>query len=133
MSHTLSKDDLFGELSNSDMLEFTRQEACKLFDTESMWQFDTRPNTCDCVSSQNYGFIHKFNNIKVKIKDKFGFEPFFWQVSVVIDIAQYKKDVFVITGTNAGKSLTYQSIPEVTGGIGLVIFPTIALMEDQQQ
>ena len=133
VSHTPSKDDLFGELSDSDLLEFTHQEACKLSNTESIQQFDARPNTWDCVSFRNYGFTHEFNDIRVKIKDKFGFEPFPWQVSVVIDIAQHKKDVFIIAGTNAGKSLTYQSIPEVTGGIVLVISPTIALMEDQQQ
>ena len=52
---------------------------------------------------------------------------------MVVDIAQHKKDVFVIAGSNAGKSLTYQSIPKVTGGIVLVISLTIALMEDQQQ
>ncbi len=36
-------------------------------------------------------------------------------------------------GTYIGKSLTYQAIPKVTGGIVLVISPTIAFMENQQQ
>lgn len=76
VSHTLSKDDLFGELSDSDLLKFTRQEACELFDTKRMQQFDVRPNIWDCVSSRNYGYTHKFNNIRVKIIDKLGFEPF---------------------------------------------------------
>ncbi len=51
----------------------------------------------------------------------------------MVDLTHQKRDVFVIAGTNVGKSLTYQAIPEVTGGIVLVISPTIALMEDQQQ
>lgn len=42
--HTLSKDDLFRELSNSDLQKFTCQEPRKLFDTESIQQFDARPN-----------------------------------------------------------------------------------------
>ena len=36
VSHTLSKDDLFGELSDLDLLEFIRQKACKLSNMESM-------------------------------------------------------------------------------------------------
>ncbi len=48
-----------------------------------------------------------------------------------MDITKYKRDVCVIAGTNASKSLVYQSIPIITGGSALVISPTIALMEDQ--
>lgn len=54
-----------------------------------------------------------------------------WQVSVVIDITKRRRDVCIIAGINAGKSLVYQSIPVFTGGSVLVISPTIALMEDQ--
>lgn len=54
-----------------------------------------------------------------------------WQVSVVVDITKQNRDVCAIAGTNAGKSLVYQSIPVITGGSVLVISPTIALMEDQ--
>ena len=100
---------------------------------ESMQQFDANPNTWNCMSSRNYGFIHEFNNIRVKIKDKFIFERFPWQVSIVINITQHKKDIFIIASTNAKKSLTYQSISKVIGDIVLVFFPIIALMEDQQQ
>lgn len=53
-----------------------------------------------------------------------------WQVNAVIDITKRKRDVCAIAGTNAGKSLVYQSIPVITGGCVLVISPTIALMED---
>lgn len=49
---------------------------------------------------------------------------------MITNIIHYKKDVFVIVGTNAGKSLAYPSIFEVTGGIVLIISPTIALMKD---
>ncbi len=48
-----------------------------------------------------------------------------------MDITKCKSDVCAIAGTNAGKSLVYQSIPIVTGGSVLVILPTIALIEDQ--
>ena len=72
-------------------------------------------------------------DISAKLKARFGFKPYLWQVSVVTNITHDKKDVFVIASTNAGKSLAYQSIPEVTEGIVLVIFPTIALMKDETQ
>lgn len=51
---------------------------------------------------------------------------------MVANIIHYKKDVFVITKTNIGRSLTYQSIPKVTRGIFWVISLTIAFMEDQK-
>lgn len=75
--HTPSKDDLFGKFSNLDLLTFAYQEACELSDTES--QSDARPNLkiWDCISSRDYGFTYEFNNIKVKIKAKFDFNPFF--------------------------------------------------------
>lgn len=72
-----------------------------------------------------------FNKIRKSIKSKFLLNPKPWQVSVVADITQAKKDVVVIAGTSAGKSFPYQSIPIITGGIVLVVSPTIALMEDQ--
>lgn len=50
---------------------------------------------------------------------------------MVADIIQSKKDVIVITSTNVGKSLFYQSIPLIIGGIVLVILLTIALIENQ--
>lgn len=67
----------------------------------------------------------------MKIKAIFDLKTFPWQVSVVIDIAQYKKEIFVIAGTNARKNLTYQSIFKTTGSIILIIFLTIALIKNQ--
>lgn len=71
-----------------------------------------------------------FHNVRDKIKAKFGFAPITWQASAIVDLIYQKKDIFVIAGTNAGKSLTYQAILEVIRGIILVISLTIALMED---
>lgn len=73
-----------------------------------------------------------FHNFQDKIEAKFGFAPFLWQASAIFDLIYQKKDVFVITGTNARKSLAYQAILEVTEGIILIISPIIALIEDQQ-
>ena len=81
------------------------------------------------LSSLTPRFYNK--DISTKIKVRFGFKPHPWQVSVITNIIYDKKDVFVIASINIGKSLNYLSISKVTGGIVLIIFPTIALMEDQ--
>ena len=52
---------------------------------------------------------------------------------MVANITYNKKDVFIIPDTNTKKILIYQSIPEITGDIVLVISLTIALMKDQMQ
>lgn len=70
-------------------------------------------------------------NISAKVKAKFGLESHSWQITVVTNITHYKKDVFVIASTNAGKNLTYQSIFKITEDIILVISPIITLIEDQ--
>lgn len=72
-----------------------------------------------------------FHNVRGKIKAKFGFTLIFCQASTIVDLIYKKKDIFVIIGTNTGKSLTYQAISKVTRRIVLVISPTIALMKDQ--
>lgn len=76
-------------------------------------------------------FTPGFNKIRKSIKSSFLISPKPWQVSMVADIIQTKRDVVVIAGSSAGKILPYQSIPLITGGIVLVVSPTIALMEDQ--
>lgn len=46
---------------------------------------------------------------------------------MVINIAYYEKNVFVIAKISIRKILTYQSIPKVIKNIVLVIYCTIAL------
>ena len=70
-------------------------------------------------------------DISAKIKAKFNLKTYFWQVSVVVNIIYYKKDIFVIADINVRKNLTYRSISKITRGIVLVISLTIALIEDQ--
>lgn len=72
-----------------------------------------------------------FNRICKSIKSKFLVNLNSWQVSVVVDITQSKRDVVIIADNSTGKSLFYQSIPLITGCIDLVVSPTIALMEDK--
>lgn len=95
-----------------------------------------------CIVRQVWGYMSNYipslltprfydKNISTKIKAKFGLDLYFWQVNMVINIAHYKKDVFVIIETNAGKSQTYQSLFEVTKGIVLIICLIIAFIKDQ--
>lgn len=74
----------------------------------------------------------KFYNkdINAKIKAKFDLETHFWLVNVVTNIIHFKKDIFVITDTNAKKNLIYQSISKITEDIILIISPIITFIED---
>ncbi len=71
------------------------------------------------------------DRIRQVISGRFGLNTRPWQVCVFVDITDKKRDIYAIASTNAGKSLVYQVIPIVTGGLVFVISPTIALMEDQ--
>lgn len=79
--------------------------------------------------SLTLGFYDK--DLNAKIKGKFGPNPYFWQISMVVNIAHYKKDVFIIARTNIEKNLIYQSHSEVIEGIIFVISLIIAFVEDQ--
>ncbi len=71
------------------------------------------------------------DRIRRIISGRFRLKARLWQISVLVNITHKKSDVCIIASTNTGKSLVYQAIPVVTGGLVLVISPTIALMEDQ--
>lgn len=138
-----SQDDIFDELSNSDLLEFAIRQLQNLSKAETM-RSSLPPLLLTIQQAtkkvwkyvSNYALsslIPRFHNkdISAKIKAQFGPEAYLWQISVVTNISHYIKDVFVIAGTNTKKSLTYQSISEITGGIVLVISLTIAFIEDE--
>lgn len=57
------------------------------------------------------------------------FKP--WQLSLVADIAQVKKNVLVISDNSAGKNFLYWSILIITGEIRLEILSIMAFMEEQ--
>lgn len=49
----------------------------------------------------------------------------------MIDSTLEGKDTLIIQGTGSGKSLCYQFPPVFEGKKGIVVSPTISLMEDQ--
>lgn len=120
-----------------------------LNETESMVDFDMMRSSLPAEPIVDAGFLTSAANSELAttraistkmtevkavcqaINEQFNVKARPWQVSVVIDITKQKREVCAIAGTNAGKSLVYQSIPVITGGSVLVISPTIALMEDQ--
>lgn len=65
------------------------------------------------------------------INKQFNIKARLWQVCMVVNITKYKQDIYAIAGTNANKSLVYQSIPVIIDGFVLVISPTIAFIKDQ--
>ncbi|MFZ5532465.1 MAG: DNA helicase RecQ [Pseudomonadota bacterium] len=61
----------------------------------------------------------------------FGYHAFRGQQAAIIDQVVAGGDALVIMPTGGGKSLCYQVPALVRGGVGVVVSPLIALMEDQ--
>jgi len=65
------------------------------------------------------------------LRDVFGYEHFRDNQAAVIDAVVSGQDAFVLMPTGGGKSLCYQVPALIRDGVGLVVSPLIALMQDQ--
>lgn len=71
------------------------------------------------------------DELKVKLKEIFGYSQFRGNQEVVIRNILSGKNTFVIMPTGAGKSLCYQLPAMIKDGLAIVISPLIALMKNQ--
>jgi ATP-dependent DNA helicase RecQ len=94
---------------------------------------DALPATADVTAQITSRSNHSAQSPRQILKKSFGYDQFRPHQLDIIEKVVAGEDVFVLMPTGSGKSLCYQIPSMIRGGIGVVVSPLIALMQDQVQ
>ena len=79
----------------------------------------------------NDGEGHRMERARQILRSVFGYDDFRFRQSDIIQTLLDGHDALVLMPTGGGKSLCYQIPALVRDGVGVVVSPLIALMQDQ--
>ena len=71
------------------------------------------------------------NSLPSTLKNLLGFSPHDGQIEAIRSLAVDQIDLILIAPTGWGKSIIFQSIPAIQGGVCLMIMPLNLLEEEQ--
>lgn len=119
--------DLFQNSSGSS--EITSPASRSSVPTDDRWAPHPADESSRTSSPEQSPYVDA--SPQTVLNDVFGYQDFRQNQKTIIDALVGGKDVFALMPTGSGKSLCFQIPSMIRKGVGIVVSPLIALMQDQ--